>query len=94
MELKDILSKAQVAVPARSTKADLVAKILASPKALAVFQGNAGPGAQGEIPGVAPPVETIEMVNTYPFFLQLLLSTAMPANSIMPAIIAGVCGLL
>ncbi|KAI0686350.1 hypothetical protein BC835DRAFT_1420448 [Cytidiella melzeri] len=42
VELKDILSKAQVTVVGKANKADLIAKILASPNALATLEEQAG----------------------------------------------------
>lgn len=56
VELKEILSKAQVSLTGKANKADLIAKILASPEALAVAEGpsnetssvNAAPTAQPE----------------------------------------------
>ncbi|KAI0058065.1 hypothetical protein BV25DRAFT_1919599 [Artomyces pyxidatus] len=53
-DLKDVLARAHVAAPARATKADLVAKILASPDALAAYSHKYSPPPQVDVP--APPV--------------------------------------
>lgn len=42
MELKDILAKAQVTVTGKANKPDLIAKILASPEALKVYEEQYG----------------------------------------------------
>jgi hypothetical protein len=42
VELKEILSKAAVTVTGKANKADLIAKILSSPEALAQFTGTSG----------------------------------------------------
>jgi SAP domain-containing ribonucleoprotein len=45
VDLKDILSKASVSVPAKANKQDLVARILGSPAALAVYNKQQNPNA-------------------------------------------------
>ncbi|KAI0758319.1 hypothetical protein BC629DRAFT_1296163, partial [Irpex lacteus] len=63
VELKEILSKAQVSLTGKANKADLIAKILASPEALAVAEGptnetpsvTAAPTTQPEPVTSAPP---------------------------------------
>lgn len=45
VELKDILSKAHVAVPSKANKAELVAKLLASPDAISIVEGTFGQSA-------------------------------------------------
>ena len=60
VDLKDILAKASVAVTGKANKPDLIAKILASPDAVAVYNQLHGGGAaelsQGASP--APPAAT------------------------------------
>ena len=43
VDLKDILAKANVAVTGKANKPDLIAKILASPEAIEVYNNNYGP---------------------------------------------------
>jgi len=45
VDLKDILSKAAVSVPAKANKQDLIARILGSPAALAVYNKQQNPNA-------------------------------------------------
>ncbi|KAI0087927.1 hypothetical protein BDY19DRAFT_199631 [Irpex rosettiformis] len=65
VELKEILSKAQVTLTGKANKADIIAKILASPEALAVAGGSSDPApAESTAPAatpkpVAPSIETI-----------------------------------
>ena len=49
VDLKDILNKAAVAVPAKANKQDLIARILASPAAIQVYN-------KLQNPNPAPPV--------------------------------------
>lgn len=65
-ELKDILSKAEVVVPGKANKADLIARIMASPEAISVFEGNSGSNAQSVTPKVAPGSKKAEPVSAYP----------------------------
>lgn len=65
-ELKDILSKAQVMVPGKANKADLIARILASPEATLVFERNLGSNAQSATPKVAPSTKKAETVSACP----------------------------
>jgi SAP domain-containing ribonucleoprotein len=51
VELKDILSKAAVSVPAKANKQDLIARILANPAAVSVYKKLQNPAAP------APPVQ-------------------------------------
>lgn len=48
VDLKDILAKASVSVPAKANKQDLITRILASPAALEVY-------AKQQNPNAAPP---------------------------------------
>lgn len=51
VELKDILTKAGVAIPAKANKPELIAKIIATPAATSKFESLHGNG--GETPRVA-----------------------------------------
>ncbi|KAI0342057.1 hypothetical protein BDW22DRAFT_1358183 [Trametopsis cervina] len=65
VELKEILSKAQVAVGGKANKADLIAKILASPQALAVLEGNSSSSPAQSTPApVAQPAAPQPSVNS------------------------------
>lgn len=68
MELKDILSKARVAIPSKANKADLIAKVLASPDAMSIFHGNTELDIQGEAPQATPGAETSGTVSRAPFY--------------------------
>ncbi|TDL24324.1 hypothetical protein BD410DRAFT_786440 [Rickenella mellea] len=53
VELREILTKANVEIPSRAHKPDLIAKIIASPKAIEIFNGSNADGASSS-PGAAP----------------------------------------
>ena len=65
VELKAILQEANVSIPAKANKPDLIAKIIETPEALEVFQATAGgqpkaspaPVSTPKPAGVAPPSE-------------------------------------
>ncbi|KAI0081865.1 hypothetical protein K474DRAFT_1655729 [Panus rudis PR-1116 ss-1] len=64
VELKDILTSANVALHGKANKADLVAKILASPDALQVYHARHTPQAQSkDTPQPAPPAEEKQAQN-------------------------------
>ena len=47
IELKDLLTKAGVAIPAKANKPDLIAKIIETPAALQLFESSRGGGGGG-----------------------------------------------
>ena len=66
MDLKDILAKAEVAVQGKANKSDLIAKILASPGALKVYEQQHGSSAAGDAsetpaPVSAKPASTVQV---------------------------------
>lgn len=58
VDLKEILSKAQVAVTGKTNKPDLIAKILASPEALKVYEEQYGSPAAKDASEAAAPAST------------------------------------
>ena len=64
VELKDILSKAQVALQGKANKPDLIAKILASPAALEIYeQHHSGSPAKDASQTVTPSASAEEQVS-------------------------------
>lgn len=55
VDLKEILAKAQVSVTGKANKSDLIAKILASPEALKVYEEQHGSPATQNASETAPP---------------------------------------
>ncbi|KAH9935406.1 uncharacterized protein B0H18DRAFT_1207035 [Fomitopsis serialis] len=51
VDLKDILTRAAVSIPSKSNKNDLIARILASPAALDVYNAQHSPKAPDAVPG-------------------------------------------
>jgi SAP domain-containing ribonucleoprotein len=65
VDLKDILSKASVSVPAKANKQDLIARILASPPALEVYNKQQNPNAATSAPPNSA-TATDDLVRIYP----------------------------
>lgn len=78
-ELRELLQKASVSIPAKSNKSDLIAKVLASPAALQTLesQNSSAPAAKPKGPessqggqdddlvGLLKPISTVRLVGTH-----------------------------
>ncbi|KAJ8488896.1 hypothetical protein ONZ51_g3238 [Trametes cubensis] len=66
VELKDILNKAGVAIPSKANKQDLIAKIIASPAAVDVYNQQHGPAPTEAAPNASKPASKAQQNSEVP----------------------------
>lgn len=90
-DLKEILQKASVALPAKATKADLVTKILATPAAVEQFnKHNSSNGTTSETPSVPAPADNDLLSPPEQFEWESTTTTAPAPTSAQPKVAAPV----